>query len=69
MRFTAACLLATTVASKGFLETIMEKLRGSEENCDVPADMNWGPACRMRELCGTSCAEGECKWAWGQDQS
>jgi len=24
----------------------------------------WGPVCRMRELCGTGCAEGECKFAY-----
>ena len=38
--------------------------------CTTPTDVVWEDAtCFMRELCGTDCAEGECKWAYPEGGS
>ena len=55
MKIELACLLAVCVTA------------GFDDPCTVPEATNWGQACRMRELCGTGCAEGECKWHWEQE--
>lgn len=37
---------------------------GFDDDCSVPTGVEFGQACRMRELCGTGCAEGKCVWTW-----
>merc|ERR1712151_1409878 len=37
---------------------------GFDGDCSVPTGVEFGQACRMRELCGTGCAEGKCVWTW-----
>lgn len=37
---------------------------GFDDDCSVPEGVEFGAACRMRELCGTGCAEGKCVWTW-----
>lgn len=41
-----------------------ESLQGFDDDCSVPTGVEFGAACRMRELCGTGCAEGKCVWTW-----
>merc|ERR1712226_1301640 len=41
-----------------------ESLQGFDDDCSVPTGVEFGAACRMRELCGTGCAEGSCVWTW-----
>ena len=37
---------------------------GFDDDCSVPTGVEFGAACRMRELCGTGCAENMCVWTW-----
>ena len=37
---------------------------GFDDDCSVPTGVEFGAACRMRELCGTGCGEGKCVWTW-----
>ena len=39
-------------------------LQGFDDDCSVPTGVEFGAACRMRELCGTGCAENKCVWTW-----
>merc|ERR1712151_776969 len=46
------------------LKDAAEGSNGFDGDCTVPTGVEFGQACRMRELCGTGCAEGKCVWTW-----
>jgi len=56
--------LAWGEASGSESESESEEEDGFDDDCEVPTGVEFGTQCRMRELCGTGCAEGKCVWTW-----
>ena len=82
MKFAIACMVAVVATAKHhkghepghYVKKWTNKLKHYYNNingeCTVPQDVTWIDAtCRMRELCGTGCEEGECKWQYAAGQT
>ena len=66
---TKTCALSETAlsfidAGLAYVEEESDEEDGFDDPCEVPTGVEFGTQCRMRELCGTGCAEGSCVWTW-----